>query len=229
MPPAYFGVACPELHQVFSGLNIYSSDCTGLSCALGVFSWGMGDLVPWPGTEPGTPAFAGRRSSHWATRKIPPSDFTDTHTHTHTLPWCSVVKNLPASAGGAEDVGSIPGLGRSPGEGNGSPFQYSCLENPMDRRAWRAAVHGVAELDTAEHVRACTHTCNTHTYARCSRRCPQCCTSCFHFYSFQKTFSFSLLSIPKYLGISQTSLCYLICNLILVSENIFCIIWIFKN
>ena len=44
-----------------------------------------------------------------------------------------VIKNLPASAG---DVGSIPGLGRSPGEGNGNPLQYPCLENPMDGRAW---------------------------------------------------------------------------------------------
>ena len=46
-----------------------------------------------------------------------------------------VVKNLPASAGDAGDAGLIPGLGRSPGEGNGSPLQYSCLENPMDRGA----------------------------------------------------------------------------------------------
>ena len=51
-----------------------------------------------------------------------------------------MVKNLPANAG---DVGSISGLGRSPGEGNGNPLQYSCLGNPMDRGAWRAIVHGV--------------------------------------------------------------------------------------
>ena len=44
-----------------------------------------------------------------------------------------------------EDPGSIPGLGRSPGEGNGSPLQYSCLENPMDGGAWQATVHGVAK------------------------------------------------------------------------------------
>ena len=44
-----------------------------------------------------------------------------------------VVKNLPADAGDIRDVGSIPGSGRSPGEGNGNPLQYSCLENPMDR------------------------------------------------------------------------------------------------
>ena len=49
------------------------------------------------------------------------------------------------SAYTAEDVGLIPDLGRSPGEGNGNPLQYSCLENPMDRRAWRATVHGVSK------------------------------------------------------------------------------------
>ena len=56
-----------------------------------------------------------------------------------------VVKNLPASAGDIRDVGSIPGLRRFPGEGHGNPLQYSCLENPVDRGAWWAAVHGVAQ------------------------------------------------------------------------------------
>ena len=51
-----------------------------------------------------------------------------------------MVKKPPASAGG---VGSIPGSGRCPGEGNGNPLQYSCLENPMDRGTWWATVHGV--------------------------------------------------------------------------------------
>ena len=50
------------------------------------------------------------------------------------------------SACNAGDLGSIPGLGRSAGEGNGNPLQYSCLENPMDRGAWQAAVHGVARI-----------------------------------------------------------------------------------
>ena len=48
----------------------------------------------------------------------------------------------------AEEPGSIPGWGRSPGEGNGNPLQYSCLENPMDREAWQATVHGVAGSKT---------------------------------------------------------------------------------
>ena len=55
----------------------------------------------------------------------------------------SVVKNPPADAGDTQDVGSIPGSGRSPGEGNDNPLQYSCLGNSMDRGAWRATVHGV--------------------------------------------------------------------------------------
>ena len=56
----------------------------------------------------------------------------------------TMVKNLPANTGDPRDTGSIPGLGRSLGVGNGNSLQYSCLENPMDRVAWQAAVHGVA-------------------------------------------------------------------------------------
>ena len=55
------------------------------------------------------------------------------------------IKNLSTVAGDAEDMGSIPGWGRSHGGGHGNPLQYSCLENPMDREAWRATVHGVTK------------------------------------------------------------------------------------
>ena len=57
-----------------------------------------------------------------------------------------MVKNLLASAGDIRDLGSVPGLGRSPGGGYGNPLQYSCLENPMDTGAWWATVHGVARV-----------------------------------------------------------------------------------
>ena len=56
-----------------------------------------------------------------------------------------MAKNPPANAGDSRDSDSVAGLGRSPEEGNGNLLQYSCLENPMDRGAWRAAVHGVAQ------------------------------------------------------------------------------------
>ena len=68
------------------------------------------------------------------------------------LEWASqmtlVVKNLPASVGVVRDVGSVSGLGRSPGGGHSNPLQHSCLESPMDRGAWWAAVHRVAKSRT---------------------------------------------------------------------------------
>ena len=59
-----------------------------------------------------------------------------------------VVKNPPANAGDLRDVGSNPGLGRSPGGGHGNPLQYSCLVNPMEREAWQATVHRVTQSQT---------------------------------------------------------------------------------
>ena len=59
-----------------------------------------------------------------------------------------VVKNLSANAEDIRNMGLIPGLGRSPGEGSGNPFQYSFLENPMDRETWKATVHRVAKSQT---------------------------------------------------------------------------------
>ena len=63
-----------------------------------------------------------------------------------------MVKEWSASAGDVEDESSIPGSGRSPGEGNGNPLQDSCLENPMDRGAWKATLHRVAERWTILNV-----------------------------------------------------------------------------
>ena len=70
----------------------------------------------------------------------------------------------------ARDMGLIPGLGRSLGEGNGNPLQYSCLGNPTDRAACQATVQGTAESDATEHTHTHTHTCtcahtHTHTHA----------------------------------------------------------------
>ena len=90
------------------------------------------------------------RASGWAVQQLP-TDYTYADANLsicpHPSPPCDfpggvVVKNMPANA---RDVGSIPGLGRSPGGGNGNPLQYSCLENPMDREAWKATVHEVAK------------------------------------------------------------------------------------
>ena len=81
------------------------------------------------------------------------------------FPGGSVVKNPPAGAG---DAGLTPGLGRSPGEGNGNPLQDSCLENPMNRGAWQAGGHGITkESDTTQRLNnntvicmyTCVHTC----------------------------------------------------------------------
>ena len=63
-----------------------------------------------------------------------------------------VVKNLPVKEADLRDVGLLPGLERSSGEGNGNPLQYSCLQDPMDRGAWRATIHGIAKSDITEQL-----------------------------------------------------------------------------
>ena len=78
------------------------------------------------------------------------------------FPGGTIVQNLTASAGDARNAGSIPGLRKSPGVGNGNPLQYSCLENSEDRGAWRAAVQGAAKSWTWLSKWVCTHT-HTHT------------------------------------------------------------------
>ena len=69
-----------------------------------------------------------------------------------------MVKNLPASAGDMGDMGLIAGSGRSSGEGNGNPLQYSCLESPKDRGAWQATVHVVTKSWTPLSAHTHTHT-----------------------------------------------------------------------
>ena len=76
-----------------------------------------------------------------------------------------MLKNLDASAGELRDPGSIPGSGRWPGGGHGNLLQYSCLENSMDRGAWKATVHGATESGMTEHTHTHTHTHKyIHTY-----------------------------------------------------------------
>ena len=84
-------------------------------------------------------------------------------------PGGTMVKNLPANAGDAGGLCSVPGSGRSPGVGNSNPLQDSCLENSMDRGVWRATVHGVKKSKTrlrnwaCVRARTCKHT-HTHTH-----------------------------------------------------------------
>ena len=80
------------------------------------------------------------------------------------FPCGSVVKVSACSAGDTGDEGSVPGSGRSPGEGNGNSLQCSCLENPMARGTWQATVHGVTESNTTEHTHAHTNTNYKHNY-----------------------------------------------------------------
>ena len=107
-------------------------------CFFLFLAWGI--LVPWPGIKPVSPAVEVQSSNYWITREFP------------VLQVVLVVKNSPASAGDISDPGSIPVLGRSPGEGNGNPLQYSCLENPMDRGAWWAIAHGVTKSQTWSYL-----------------------------------------------------------------------------
>ena len=80
-------------------------------------------------------------------------DFWDQYNQIWGFLGGSVVKNPPANAGDSEDMGSTPGLEWSPEEGSGNPLQYSCLENLIDRGAWRDTVHGVTkESNTAEQL-----------------------------------------------------------------------------
>ena len=81
---------------------------------------------------------------------------------TRGFPGGSSGKDPTCQWGDVRDMGSVPGLGRSPGGGHGNPLQYSCLENPMDRGVWQAAAHSVTKSDMTEHTHTHTH---THTHS----------------------------------------------------------------
>ena len=120
------------------------------------------------------PAVEAWRLNHWTAR-----DFFTLHFHFHQeafeflftfchlggvncksgFPDGTSGKNPPANTGDVRDESLIPGTGRSPGEGNGNPLQYFCLENPMDRRAWRDMVHRVAKSWAQLKRRHSMHAC----------------------------------------------------------------------
>ena len=81
------------------------------------------------------------------------------------------VKTPSANAGGIRDAGSIPGLGRSPGGGHSNPLYYSCLENSMDKGAWKSTVYGVSTRPRDSHTHTHTH---THTHKPVAREQPKC-------------------------------------------------------
>ena len=94
--------------------------------------------IPWTGEPGGLQFMVSQIVGHDLVTQPPPIC-------SKGFPGGSVVKNPPANPGDARNEVSIPGLGRSPGVGNGNPPQYSCLENSMDRAAWQATVHGVTK------------------------------------------------------------------------------------
>ena len=112
-----------------------------------IFATTCGILVLWPGIKFLCPAVETWSLNRWTARKD------------CWLPGDIAVKNPYVSAGDKGDLGSIPGLERSPREGNGNSLQYSCLKNPKDRRAWWATVHGVTKSLTK---------LSTHTFFTCS-------------------------------------------------------------
>ena len=112
--------------------------------------------IPGTGEPGGLPSMGSHRVGH---------DQSDLAAAAGPSHWVAlVVKNLPVNAGDVRDAGLIPGLGRFPGEGNGYPLQYSCLENPMDRGTWQAVVHSVAK----SWIRL--KRLSMHAGARCCRR-----------------------------------------------------------
>ena len=104
--------------------------------------------TPWTAAHQAPPSMGFSRQKYWSGVPLPsPPNIPNKRLNSQVA---LVVKKLPASAGDIRDTGLIPGLGRSSGGGNGTPFQYSCLESPMDRGVWWAIVPRVAQSDTTE-------------------------------------------------------------------------------
>ena len=124
--------------------------------------------------------------------------------------WCilkgflssAVVNNLPVSAGDIRVLSFIPGLGRSPGGGNGNPLQYSCLRNPRDRGAWWATVHRVVESDTTEQLRTSFTYCFNLVVSESSHASLGLLSLDIQIFSFFQQSLLKLLS-PMYFSLSQ--------------------------
>ena len=132
-----------DLDYRVSSLMFYSCLFHGL---------GLWDRGPWPGILPRPPPLGAWSLSYWTTHGDSPAFFPNwfkKKKKREILVLCFFIipggSNGKESAGNAGDPGLIPRLRRSPGEGNGNPFQHSCLGNPMDRGAWWAIVHGVTK------------------------------------------------------------------------------------
>ena len=111
----------------------------GMVTQFSILTW----RIPWTEEPCELQSMESQRIRHtWGTKYKEPQGY----------PGALVVKNLPANAGDVKDSGSIPGPGRSPGERNGNPLQYSCLENPMGRGTWRAIVHSHTESNMTEQL-----------------------------------------------------------------------------
>ena len=117
--------------------QVFVVACGILSCRVWALWCSLWDPVPWPGVGPRPPAFGAQSLSHWTLGKSQND--------------VGLVKNLPANAGDMRDGGSIAGLGRSPGGGNGNPLQYSWLGSPWTEEPG-GLHHGVTESDTAERL-----------------------------------------------------------------------------
>ena len=131
------------------GPSLFVEACGILSCSMQTLNCGRWDLVPWPGME--------SRSLHWELGVLATGSWGKSRVHYYCYYYfghfhaANGILGFPSGSDGKEsacnagDMGSIPGLGRSPGGGQGNSLQYSYLENPTESRDWWATVHRVAK------------------------------------------------------------------------------------